>query len=82
MERILDKEEFTERGRVIYKRLEPILIKNKGKIVAIEIESGDYVIGDNELDAATKAKSKFPYKIFVFFRIGYPVMHKFKRSHV
>ncbi len=82
MERILDKEEFTERGRVIYKRLEPILIKDKGKIVAIEIESGDYVIGDDELDTATKAKRKFPDKIFVFFRIGYPVMHKFKRIHV
>jgi len=82
MKIILDKEEFTERGRAIYKRLEPMLMKNKGKIVAIETESGDYVIGDDELDTAKKAKSKFPDKIFVFFRIGYPVVHKFKRNHI
>ena len=49
MEKFLDKKEFTEKGRSIYKKLEPKFIKNKGKIVAIEIESGDYFIRDDEL---------------------------------
>ena len=78
--KVLDKKQFTEKGKAIYKRLESKLIEKKGKIVAIEIESGDYVIGDDELDAALKARDKFPDKIFTFFRIGYPVVHKFKRN--
>jgi len=81
MKALLDKEEFTEKGRAIYKKLQPKFKKNKGKIIAIEIDSGDYFIGEDELDAAQKARSKFPDKIFAFFRIGYPVVHKFRRNH-
>jgi len=79
MKKLLDKEEFTEKGKAIYKKLKPKFKKDKGKIVAIEVESGNYFIGDDELDAAQKARSKFPDKIFVFFRIGYPVVHKFRK---
>jgi len=80
MEKLLDKKEFTEKGKAVYKKIKPKLKKDKGKIVAIEIESGDYFIGDDELEAARKARDKFPDKIFVFFRIGYPVVHKFRKS--
>lgn len=82
MEKLLDKKEFTEKGKSVYKKLQPKLKKDKGKIVAIEIESGDYFIGDDELEAARKARNKFPDKIFVFFRIGYPVVHKFRKSYL
>lgn len=74
----LDKDELAERGKDIYKLLKPELEKKfKGKVIAIEIDSGDYVIGDDELDATVKAK-KFPDKIFTFIRIGYPAVHKFR----
>ena len=79
MEKLLDKEEFTKKGKAIYKKLQLGFKKNKGKIVAIEVDSGNYFIGEDELDAAQKARSKFPDKIFVFFRIGYPVVHKFRK---
>ncbi|MCL5070819.1 MAG: hypothetical protein M1308_07975 [Actinobacteria bacterium] len=79
MKQLLDKEEFTEKGKAIYKKLQPEFKKNKGKIVAIEVESGNYFIGEDELDAALKARRRFPDKIFVFFRIGYPVVHKFRK---
>ena len=81
MEKLLDKKEFTEKGKAVYKKLQPKLKKDKGKIVAIEIESGEYFIGDDELEAAKKARNKFPNKIFVFFRIGYPFVHKFRKSN-
>ena len=75
----LDKDELTERGKSIYKLLKPKLEKKfKGKVIAIEVDSGDYVIGDDELDAAMKAQKKFPDKIFTFIRIGYPAVHKFR----
>ena len=82
MEKIkhIDKDEFVERGKKIYKRLRPKLERDyKGKVIAIEIESGEYVIGEDELDAAIKAKNKFPDKIFDFIRIGYRTVHKLRK---
>ncbi len=43
---------------------------HKGKIVAIETDSGDYAIGDNEVQAYDVAAKKHPNKKFVFKRIG------------
>lgn len=72
--------EFFEKGKNIYKRLKSKLeIKYKGRIIAIEPDSGKYVIGKDELDAALKAQHQFPGKIFDFFRIGYSAVHKFRR---
>ena len=50
----------------------------KGKIVAIDAESGNYFIGDSELDAYKKAMQKYPDKRgkqFVFKRIGFDSTH-------
>ncbi len=47
----------------------------KGKIVAIDTESGDYFVGDSELDAYKKAIQKCPDKQFVFKRIGFDSTH-------
>jgi len=75
----LDKDEITEKGKSIYKLLKPELEKKfKGKVIAIEVDSGDYVIGNDELDAAIKARKKFPHKIFTFIRVGYLAVHKFR----
>ena len=57
-------------------RLEP---RHKGDIVAIEVESGQYVVGKDELDVALEAVKKFPGRTFSFFRIGYPAVHKLRR---
>ena len=59
----------------IRSKLEP---RYKGHILAIEVESGDYVLGKDELKVALKAVKKFPGKKFSFFRIGYPAVHKFR----
>lgn len=67
-------------ARKIYKKLKSQLEpKYKGKIIAIEVESGKYILGEDELDTALKAKERFPGKVFNFFRIGYPVVHKFRK---
>lgn len=49
--------------------------KFKGKIVAIDADSGNYFIGDSELDAYKKAIAKCPNKKFLFKRIGHNVTH-------
>lgn len=50
-------------------------IKNKlkgydGKIIAIDVESGDYFVGNDTLDAYEKARKKHPSSEFFFKRIG------------
>lgn len=69
------------RGKKVYAGLQSRLESRfKGKIVAIEVDSKSYTIGNDELDAAKKAQKKFPRKKLAFFRIGYPVVHKLRTT--
>ena len=61
--------------RRLRRKLEP---RYKGQIVAIEPESGEYVLGKDELKVALKAVKKFPGRKFSFFRVGYPAVHKLR----
>ena len=56
-------------------KLEP---RYKGQILAIELESGKYLLGKDELQVALRAVKKFPGKKFSFFRVGYPAVHKLR----
>lgn len=68
---------FHAKGKRVYERLKPRLEpRHKGEIIAIEVESGGYVLGKDELDVVLRAMKKFPGKKFSFFRIGYPAVHK------
>jgi hypothetical protein len=64
------------RARAIYEsiqgKLEPSF---KGKILAIEVESGGHFIRETVLEAARKARAKRPDKAFHFFRIGFPTVY-------
>ena len=52
-----------------------LMPKHKGKIVALDIESGSYFIGNSELDAYKEAIKQHPKKQFVFKRIGFDSTH-------
>ena len=56
----------------INKELSP---KYKGKVVAIDTDTGNYFIGDSELDAYKMAIKKYPNKQFIFKRIGFDYTH-------
>jgi hypothetical protein len=51
------------------------LREEKGKIAAIEPESGEWFLGEDILEAVEKAKEKHPQKAFYFLRVGYPAAH-------
>ncbi len=77
--RIIDKESFFAEGERLYRKLKARLERqHKGKILAIEAESGQYIVGEDEVVVAKEALARFPGKVFSFFRIGYPVVHKFR----
>ena len=47
----------------------------KGKIVAIEIDSGEYFVGATILEASRIARTKYPDKMLHFFRLGFPAVY-------
>ena len=70
--------DLADKARAIYekklrKMLEP---KYKGKIVAVEVSSGDWFLGETVVEAALKAKEKYPDKLVHFIRIGFRAVHK------
>ncbi|MCI0692105.1 hypothetical protein L0337_08895 [candidate division KSB1 bacterium] len=69
---------LSEEGeRIYHEKLKPLLEpQHRGKIVAIEVDSGDYFMDDSVVKAGLKAKTKYPDKVFHFVRVGYRAVHK------
>jgi hypothetical protein len=77
----MNKKELLQykRGSRLFQKIQPRLLpRHKGHVVAIESNSGRYFIGRDELEAAHQAMAAMPGKIFGFFRVGYPAVHKFR----
>ena len=55
-----------------------LLPEYKGKLVAIDVDSGDYFMGDSGLEACEKGRKKYPNKIFVCKRIGFGYVYQVK----
>jgi hypothetical protein len=71
-------EETERRGDEIYERKVRPLVEagNKGKIVAIDIESEDYVVADTGLAASDQLLARNPDAEIWCIRIGYPTVHR------
>ncbi len=52
--------------------------KLKGKIVAIEIESGDYFIEETPLKAVMLGRKTYPKQKFYCERVGYKAVYSYK----
>ena len=64
---------FAERGRAIYEaRRAELEEKAAGQVVAIDVDSGEYVIGRTLGKANDAAYPKFPDKWLYFVRVGEP----------
>lgn len=59
-------------AKSLREHLEPAL---NGKFVAIDVLSGDYIVGDELLDAYDRGAAKYPGRTFIYKRIGYDVTH-------
>jgi hypothetical protein len=72
-------EEFARRGREIYEHaLRPLVEPgNKGRIIAIDIESKAYEIDDNVISATDRLFARVPTAQPWIVKIGYPAVHHF-----
>ena len=70
--------EISRRGEEIYAHDIRDLVEkeHKGKILVIDIETGDYEIDGDAIEAAHRAHSKHPDGVFYAIRIGYPAFAK------
>lgn len=78
--RDFDKQAFAREGKRIYwqKYAKKLESTERGRIIAIEIESGDSFMGDSTVEAILKAKEKYPNRIFYLMRVGYDAVHSSK----
>ena len=65
-------DDLLERGNRIYEeRLKSLLEPDhNGEMLAVEVESGDYFLGQTATEAYRKAKAKHPGREFTFLRVG------------
>jgi hypothetical protein len=72
-------EEFARRGDAIYEqKIRPILKpKDKDRLVAIDIESGEYEIGDDEIDVVHRLQARIPDAQTWLVRVGSRYVHRF-----
>jgi len=73
------KEEYARRGNEIYERqVRPQVEEgNKGKIVAIDIETGAFEVADDTLAASERLLASYPDAQPWFVRIGHRAVHRF-----
>jgi hypothetical protein len=67
--------------REIYARIKPQVDPgNDGKILAIDIESGEYEVDDNEIEAVGRLFSRLPDPEVFVYKIGYRTSLSFAGS--
>ena len=73
------KEEFRRRGTAIYERdIHPHMRPaDKGKFVAIDIETGEYEIDKDEMAACRRLRARIPDSQTWLVRVGYKYTRKF-----
>jgi len=73
------KDEFARRGDAVYATaVEPKLTPaDKGKYVAVDIETGEYEIGDTILDACDKLNTRLPESQIWTVRVGSRYLARF-----
>ncbi|MBW4444568.1 MAG: hypothetical protein KME10_25865 [Plectolyngbya sp. WJT66-NPBG17] len=78
------KEEFARRGDEIYEtQVRPQVEEgNHGKIVAIDIETGDFEVGKNSIVASDLLLAHHPNAQIWFVRIGHRAVHRIGYSEV
>jgi hypothetical protein len=74
-----DVEDLARRGDEIYDRdiLPKLRPEDKGKVVAIDTESGDYELAADELTAAHGLRARRPDAQIWFRRVGFRYLHRF-----
>lgn len=76
---VANRRKIAETGKAIYDQLRPELEEEHlGEFVAIDIETGDYFVGETLTEADAKARQEYPDRVFYVVRIGRPYAYAFR----
>ena len=78
------KEEFARRGDEIYESVVRPQVEagNRGKIVAIDIETGAYEMGTNEITASASLEARYPDAQIWIVRVGSRYVRRFGAGRI
>lgn len=67
-------EEIVRRGEEIYQeRIRPLVEpEHHGKFLVVDVETGDYALGPDELTAADRLQERRPDAVIYLLRVGHP----------
>ncbi len=73
------REDIAQRGHELYEAQirSQVEAENVGKIVAIELVTGDFVVASDTLTAAKQLRIRHPEAQVFCLRIGYRAVHRF-----
>lgn len=77
------EDETVRRGQMLYEQKisaatdEP---ENRGKMLVINVDTGEYEMDDDDVVAAKRAKARFGEAALFTMRIGYPAAYRLGRS--
>jgi hypothetical protein len=73
------KDEVARRGDAIYqeKTLPKLTAKDRGKFLALDIETGEYEISRSEMRAGDKLLARLPDAQIFMVRVGYKAVRSF-----
>lgn len=70
-------EEHARMANELYEKLRPTIEPgNHGKIVSIDVDTGEYELGEDSLSPALRLLERLPDAQIWTFRIGYPYVHR------
>jgi hypothetical protein len=74
-----DKAEFARRGDEVYETQVPphLNAEDEGKFAAVDIESGEYEIDEDELEACDKLSARLPGAQIWLVKVGSRYLHRF-----
>lgn len=72
------KQEHARRGTALYEQQVRPQVEsgNDGKIVALDVDSGDFEVADNSLMASQRLMDRHPDAQIWCVRIGHPAVHR------
>lgn len=75
-------DEIAERGQALYDReiRDKLESSARGKLLVLDIETGDYEIDRDEVAAVKRAQEKRPQGVFYILRVGYPTAYRLGRK--
>ena len=73
------EDEVVQRGQTLYKQKIRALVdkaENKGKMLVINVETGEWELDADDVTAAKRAKARFGDAPLFSLRIGYPAAYR------